>query len=209
MYLFARTRTCAPDRIAEATAFAVDIAAKASTISGSEIAAWQVQYGAPATTFIWTTVTASHTDMGTRREKLLADNGYIETVQAAEHLFEGAAEDLIADVVASPGDGGHEGQYASFISAQCATGRIADAMLWGVEMANHANKVTGRDGLFTRSMFGPWATVGWFSLAGSLEELDEATAALAADPDYLVKVDSAADLFLPGSGDSRLSQRIG
>ncbi len=81
-------------------------------------------------------------------------------------------------------------------------------MAFGVEMMDHVAGVTGRDGLFTRSMYGPWAQVAWFSLAGSLEEVDAAEAALSADPEYLTKVDSSAGLFTPGSGLGRLTQRL-
>jgi hypothetical protein len=209
MYLFARNRTCAPDRVAEATAFAVDIAAKVSSITGKELAVWQGVYGVPITSFGWTTTVDSYAEMGEAREKLMADSGYIETLEAAAHLFADAPEDVIADIVATAGEGGHQGEYSSIVMAQCAGGRIGEAMGWGVEMMNHVSSVTGRDNLFARSMHGPWASVAWFSLAASLEEVDAAAAALNADPDYLAKVDSSDGLFLPGSGESRLTRRIG
>ena len=82
-------------------------------------------------------------------------------------------------------------------------------MVWGVEMMDHVAGITGRDGLFTRSLHGPWASVAWFSMAASLEEVDRATEALAADPDHLRRVDAGADLFLTGSGEARLRRRIG
>jgi hypothetical protein len=209
MYLFARNRTCAPDRVAEATAFAVDIAAKASSITGKELAVWQGVYGAPITSFGWTTTVDSYVEMGLAREKLMADSSYVETVEAAGHLFTDAPEDVIADIVATAGTGGHQGDYASIVMAQCAAGHIGDAMGWGVEIMNHVATVTGGDNLFSRSMHGPWASVAWFSLAASLEEVDAATAAINADPDYLAKVDAGGSLFLPGSGESRLTHRIG
>lgn len=208
MYLFLRNRTAAHDRQLEATAFAVDIAAKATRIVGHEISVWQTLYGAPATVLGWTMTLDSHQEMGVAREKLLADNDYVETITAAAHLFEGPTEDVLAQVVGTAGDGGHRGDYASIVSAQCALGRISDAMAFGVEMMDHVAGVTGRDGLFTRSMYGPWAQIAWFSLASSLEEVDAAEAALSADPEYLTKVDSSAGLFTPGSGHGRLTQRL-
>lgn len=208
MYLFARNRTAAHDRQLEATAFAVDIAAKASSIVGSEISAWQTLYGAPATVLGWTMTVDSHHQMGVAREKLLADNDYVETIVAAAHLFEGPTEDVLAQIVGTAGDGGHQGDYASMVTTQCAQGRIGDAMAFGVEMMDHVAGATGCDGLFTRAMYGPWAQVAWFSLANSLEEVDAAEAALSADPEYLTKVDSSAGLFVTGTGHGRLTQRL-
>lgn len=209
MYLFARNSTAAPDRLVEAAAFAVDIAAKASSITGIEMSAWQIEYGAPITTLAWTATVGSHAEVGAARDKLMADAGYLEAVEGAAGLFEGGAEDVIAEIVAVGGEHGHRGDFSSIVMAQCAAGKIGQAMVWGVEMMNHVVAVTGRDSLFTRSMYGPWATVAWFSLAASLDEIEAATAALSADADYLTKVDGAADLFLPGSGQARLSRRIG
>ncbi len=102
MYLFLRNRTAAHDRQLEATAFAVDIAAKATRIVGHEISVWQTLYGAPATVLGWTMTLDSHQEMGVAREKLLADNDYVETITAAAHLFEGPTEDVLAQVVPGP-----------------------------------------------------------------------------------------------------------
>lgn len=209
MYLFARSRTAASDRMAEAAAFAVDIAAKATSVTGVELSAWQIEYGAPSTAFAWTATVGSHADVGIARDKLVADVGYIDAIQGAAGLFEGPPEDVIAEIVALGGDGGHRGDFSSIVMAQCATGKIGQAMAWGVEMMNHVVAVTGRDSLFTRSMYGPWASVAWISLAASLDDIEAGTAALSADPDYLAKVDAGGDLFMPGSGHSRLSRRIG
>lgn len=208
MYLFARTRTAAPGRIVEATAFAADIAAKASSITGVEVSTWQVQFGAPLGTFIWTATVEQTADMATAGDKLVADNGYLEAILAADHLFDGHVEDAIAEIVGTAGDGGHRGEYATSVMAQCNAGHIGDAMAFGLEMMELVHGATGRDGLFTRGMYGPWATVAWFTLADTAAQIDEGNAALAANPDYLTKVDASADLFAPGSGHGRLSRRI-
>jgi hypothetical protein len=208
MYLFVRNRTAAPDRLLEATAYAVDVAAKVSSITGLRLNAQQVEYGAPLTSLSWTTTVGSYAEMGAAREKLIADPGYLEAVQAGHELFEGPAEDALIDIVATAGDGGHRGGFASMITAQCAPGKIGEAMAFGVEIMNHVAGVTGRDGVFGRGMHGPWASVGWISLSDSLDEVDEAQAALSADPDYLAKVDASRDLFLPGSGAGRLTRRL-
>ena len=209
MYLFARTSTAKPDRVLEALAFATEIGAKVTSITGIEVRTWSAVYGAPINTISWTTRVDSQAAMGEAGEKLLADPGYLDSVAQASELFDGAPEDMLADIVAMAGNGGHSGEIASIVSAQVAGGKIAESMAWGVDMLNHVAGITGRDGLFTRSMYGPWASVGWISLANTMDEVDAATAAMASDPEYLTKVDSGSDLFLPGSGHQVLSRRIG
>ncbi len=209
MYLFLRSATAVPERLLDAAAFAVEIAATASSLSGREISAWQVEFGAPMSNFVWSSTAESHADLRELGDKLLTETRYVESVAAAGDLFAGAGEDVLSDILAMAGDGGQGREYASVVMAQCTVGRIVEAMGWGVEMMEHAARVTGLDGLFTRSMYGPFASVAWISLADSAEEVDHATAALAADPDYLTMIDDSAGLFVPGSGTSRLSRRIG
>ena len=76
------------------------------------------------------------------------------------------------------GSGGSAGGFATVVTAQCAPGRIADAMAWGVDILNHASKVTGLDSSLVRGLYGPWATLAWISLAETWDEVDAASAAL-------------------------------
>jgi hypothetical protein len=208
MYLFTRTTTARPERAVDAAAWAVDIAAQVSTITGVEVRTWSTLYGAPLNTVTWTCRVESHAEMGAIGEKLQADPGYLARVPEASELFEGAPTDALIEVLAMVGEGGHTGSYASAISAQCAGGKIGAAVTWGLEIFNHVGATTGLDGIFGRSTYGPWATLGWISLASSLDEVDAAEAAMATDPRYLEMIDEAGDLFLPGSGQAVLSQRL-
>lgn len=209
MYLFVRTRTCAPDRMAEAAAFAGDMATRVSSVTGLELAAWQVAFGAPVGTFSWTTTVESHADLATATEKLATDAGYLDAVERGADMFVGPAEDSLVDIVGTVGDGGHHGDVVDLVTARCANGKMGEAMAWGMEMMQHVSGLTGRDGVFTRSMYGPWGVIGWISMADSFAQLDEATAVVASDPEYVSRIDAASHLFMPGSGEGRLSRRIG
>jgi hypothetical protein len=209
MYLFSRTTTFKPERSVDAAAWAVDIAAQVSSITGLEVRTWSVLYGAPLNTVTWSCRTDSHAEMGAAGEKLMADPGYVARIPEAAELFEGAPTDALVQILGSVGEGGHNGSYASVVTAQCAGGQIAAAMTWGLEIFNHVGKVTGTDGLFGRGMYGPWASLGWISLGASLDEVDAAEAATAGDSSYIGKIDEAKDLFEPGSASSTLLQRLG
>jgi hypothetical protein len=119
-----------------------------------------------------------------------------------------AGEDAIGQLVSTSGPGGGTSRFASVVLGQCAPGRIAEATAWGVDILSHASKTTGLDGLFGRALYGPWASLVWISLAESMDELDDSTAALAADPTYAERVDDAGPLFLPGTTSQRLLRRL-
>ena len=106
------------------------------------------------------------------------------------------------------GAGTGVGNYSSLATARCADGKVSDAMAWGVDILNHVHNVTGHDGSFSRALYGPWASVGWISLAGSLDEIDTANAKIGADPTYIEKIEAGAGLFVTGASWSRLSQKI-
>ncbi len=209
MYLFTRTATFKPERAVDAAAWAVDIAAQVSSITGLEVRTWSVLYGAPLNTVTWSCSVESHAEMGAAGEKLQADPGYLARIPESAELFDGAPSDALTQVLATVGEGGHTGGFASVVSAQCAGGRMAAAAEWGLDTFQHVGAVTGLDGAFGRGMYGPWATLGWISLADSLDQVDAAEAAMAGDASYIDRIDRGGDLFVPGSAQSRLSQRIG
>lgn len=209
MYLYTRTASAAPNKMLEATAFAAEIAAKVNSITSLGVRAWSVVFGAPLTTIVWTAAVEHPSDMASTGDKLLADASYLDSVAGAAGLFDGPLEDSMIEMISILGN--HEGDpsYASSVSARCATGRIGDAMAWGVDIADHVHSVTGRDGIFGRSLYGPWAEVRWITMADTAEAVDAAEAAMTADPGYLTRIDQAGNLFLPESGIGHLSRRIG
>jgi hypothetical protein len=210
MHLFTRTRTIDPAHAGEAHAFAVEMGQYASATTGLEVIPWATAYGGPVGTVSYSARVESQAAMGAALATLVADAGYQQRlVDSIGHLFTGPVEDNIGELVSFAGSGGNAGSFASIVTAQCAPGRISEAMAWGVDILSHHSKVTGLDGAFVRSLYGPWATLGWISLADSWEDLDASTAALATDATYLERIDDAGQLFLAGSASQRLLRRLG
>jgi hypothetical protein len=209
MHLFTRTRTIDPAHAGEAHAFAIDMAQFASATTGLEVIPWATVYGGPVGTVSYSARVDSQAAVGSALATLVADAGYQQRIAASVgHLFTGAVEDAIAELVSVARSGGNTGSFVSIVSAQCAPGRMAEAMAWGVDILSHHSKVTDLDGAFVRGLYGPWATVGWISLADSWEDIDASTAALAADASYLERIDDAGQLFLSGSASQRLLRRL-
>lgn len=209
MHLFSRTATIDPEHTEHALEFCVEIAGYVSKATGLEVVPWMTLYGAPVGTVSWSCRVDSLAAMGAAQDKLAADSSYMKKVaKASDDLFDGPTEDTIGQFVAMVGSGKEIPQYATVVNAQCANGRIADAMAWGVDMTTRVNKLTGLDGSFVRGLYGPWASVAWISLADSLDAIEAGEAATAGDDGYLEQIDAGGDLFTPGSATQRLIRRL-
>lgn len=208
MFLYTRTGTAAPGKQLEATAFAIEIAAKVNSITSLDVGVWTPVYGAPMNTFSWVASVEHASDMAATGEKLLADATYMDAVSGAAELFV-SVEDSLGEIISVVGS--HEGdpKFASVVTAQCAAGHLADALAWSVDLTAHVHSITGRDGVFGRSVYGPWAQVSWITLADTAQQVEAAETAMNADPTFLERVDQAGDFFVPGSATSQLSHRIG
>ena len=208
MNLFTRTRTTKPEHLAEGRAFAVEIAAHVSATTGVQITPWATLYGAPIGTLSFSAVVDSQAAMGVAQEKLGADTEYQKLVsEAAGRLFVGNSEDLMGEVVSTVGSPG-PAHYSTIVTAQCAPGKIADAMAWAVDIQSHVNKLTNGDGLLLRGLYGPFGTLAWIGLFKSLADVDASGAAMSGDPTYIEQLDQAGELFVTGTVEQRLIQRL-
>lgn len=208
MYLYSRTGHAAHGKELDATAFALEISAKVNSITSLDVRAWVPVYGVPLNTITWVAIVEHAADMAATGDKLLADASYLDMLSTAPELFEGPIEDSIAEIITMYGDHSGDPTFASVVNAQCAAGRIADAMAWGVDIGTHVHSITGRDGAFGRPMYGQFGQVTWISLADTAEQIEAADSAMVDDPGYLERVDQAGDLFVEGSATSLLSRRI-
>jgi hypothetical protein len=210
MHLFTRTRTVDTAKGSEALAFTVEHAQYVSSVTGLEVIPWATAYGDPVGTVSSSVRVESQAAMGAALATLAGDAGYQQRIaEGAARYFVGPTEDLIGEFAAFAGSGSSSGRFATIVTAQCAPGRIAEAMAWGTDILNHASKVTGLDTSFVRGLYGPWASLAWITLAETWDEVDAATAALADDDTYLEKIDEGGVLFLPGSASQRLLRRLG
>jgi hypothetical protein len=209
MHLFTRTRMIDPARAREAHAFAVDLSRYASATTGLEVVPWATVYGRWSGTVSYTARVESQAAMAGALATLAADAGYRERIaDRAGHALPGPVEDTIGEFVRFAGSGTNVGTLASVTTGRCAPGRIAEAMAWAVDVLSLHSKVTGLDGALVRSLYGPWATLIWISVADSWDDVDASAAALTADATYLERIDDAGPLFLAGSAEQHLLRRL-
>ncbi len=208
MYLFSRTRTANPARVAEAQTWAAEAAAQVTKTTGVTITPWTCLFGLPAGSLSWSARLESHAEVTAIQEKVALDKTYAKLLEKAPELFVGPAQDHLVEFVAMAGTP-NAGRYASLVRAQCAGGHVGEVMAWGVDTMQHVAKITGLPSSFVRSLYGEWGGVGWIMLADSMADIDNANKAIAADTGYIERVDLAGTFFHPGSASQVLLQNLG
>jgi hypothetical protein len=207
MYLFSRTRTANPARISEAQTWAAEAAAQVTKASGVTITPWTCVFGLPVGSLSWSARIESHTEVAAVQEKVALDKTYAKLLDKVPALFDGPAQDHLVEFVATAGTP-NTGRYALLVRAECAGGKIGNAMAWGVDTMQHVAKITNLPSSFVRSLYGEWGGVGWIMLADSLADVDNAKKAIAADTGYIERVDLAGTFFRPGSASQVLLQNL-
>jgi hypothetical protein len=209
MHLWTRTIQVDVRQGPDAFPFVADVARWARSATGLEIVPWTGLYGVPLGTIVYSAEVDSQAAMAAALATLAANPADRRIGDSARAFHCGGGQDAIGEIVSVAGPGGTVGNFASVVIARCPMGRIAEATTWGIDILSHGSKLTGLDGSFVRSLYGPGArTFAWISLAETMDEVDDAAAALAADASYLERIDDAGPLFLPGSPSQHLLRRL-
>ncbi|MGB8862018.1 MAG: hypothetical protein WCC60_22370 [Ilumatobacteraceae bacterium] len=200
MYLFNRTRSARTESIMEATTWAVEIAAKASSISGVEVALWASVLSDDIGRLSWTARFDDLAQWETLGNKLVADEDYVASVVGAANLFTGPVSDGMVEVV----HGGSAGpiprfEYVTVVSATATNGNFAAAMAQGVALADAASAASGLNTVFTVDVTGNYAGVRWITGAPNVAALEAARHAVNADGTVLQLLDSGGHLFIDGA----------
>lgn len=207
MYLFNRTAKFKGEHAAAGAAFAVEVAAVASKITGHPIAVFQAAFGAPLGTIMWTVRHQSHAELGDAMTKLLSDATYNQMVLDNAHLFEGDIVDSFNNVVSSTLDATVRPYYA-LVLATAANGKMAEAVAFGVKAQAHVAKATGLPTAFSTNVYGAFGAVSWITGADSMADLDKIAAMQATDAGYHAIIQESGPLFIPGSGLNGLIVKI-
>lgn len=207
MYLYTRTDRMQFGKADEAVAFAIEAAAYVAEKTGNQVYTWSSVFGAPLGTVTWSARLDSMAALGEMQDQLFADPGFADLGKRGAELMTGEISDSISQVLAATSDAA-PGAFASVVTAQCAPGHIADAMAWGADILTTVGAITGLPSMMLRSMYGPFAGIGWVSGAASMADIDAANDAMAADATYIKKLDEGGELFITGSANQVLLRRL-
>lgn len=194
---------------AEIIAFSTDMAGHVSATTGVEVGLWNVQFGAPFGTVVYSARVEGLVELASMTAALMADTEYHALLARGADYIAAPGEDALATPLhGGDGDVPPVGTVITSTRAVVAGGQYAEAAAWGVDIAIHSEKVTGYPVGFYMDAFGTFGGVAWLSGAPDPGAAETAGDALNADPDYLTKLGDIGSLFLPGSGNRSLATRI-
>ena len=185
MLLFSRvvTLTGSPRR---ALPWAMEITSYVNAHSTLPFTCWSGSFGYPLGTMAWSAMVESQAQLAEATGGLLADEGYLDLLDAAADLVTTPGQDLLRQVVyGTPGDPPPIGAVAAITTATAVVDRMADALGWAVQIAQYVEGVIGTPvGVLTDS-FGTMGGIAWIGLQPDLPAAEAAGAKMRGDAGYL------------------------
>jgi hypothetical protein len=183
-------------------AWALKATEKVNQISEVPITLW-TPFGSPGVGSL--TFVAMFDELATLEAtdaKLMADPGYLALLQEAGGLLadSGADDSLWQTLYANPDAVSAQPQYVNLVSAVLAPGQMVRGIELGIEIAQRAERITGRPTTFSIAETGVYGAVEWTGLADSVEQLHAARQALNADQEFAQLLDTQASVaYLPAA----------
>lgn len=200
MLLFSRvvTPTGSPRKVMP---WVVDITAYVNANSPLEVTCWAGTFGYPIGTVAWSTFVDSQATLAAATSGLLSQDGYFDRLDAAAEFVTTPGQDLLREVVyGSPADPPPVGAVAQITTATALVDRLADAVGWAVEIAQHLEGVIGSPIGVLTDVYGTIGSISWIGVVPDAAASDASRAKIAADTSYLGRLVATKDLFIPGSG---------
>ena len=170
------------------------------------LSVWASVAGLPAGTLAFTGFMENHEKLGDNNTKVLADTEWWNRVGALREHSASETTDEIREII--HGSPSPENSVAWGVTAQIAPGQIANAMGWAIEIAEKVGSMVGSETIVLWDLYGPYGQLTWITGFPDMAAVDTAQAAMAADSDYVSKLDAGGDLFVAGSGSQRLATRL-
>lgn len=202
MYLYSRLMTL-QGPIPETMGWVNEATNYVNANSDLSVTAWSASFGHPLGTVGWSAMVEGRAQLTASTAGLLADPSYHTLVARAADWTVAPPQDFLRNMVhGAPGPDGPPpvGSVALMTTAVIAGGKYAEGMAWGVEIAQHTEKVSGMPVAFLADSYGTFGQVTWISIGADAAALDAAEAAINGDPEYMQKLGAVGELFVPGSG---------
>jgi len=208
-YLFTRSVQLAGGNLLDAMAWSVKITEKVNGIADTPVALWSSLMSPDAGRLTWSTAVEYLATLTTMMDKLLADPGYLDLAEEGSRFTGGRATDGLVRFIHADRDGVATAQFSTVVRAVLAPGSLVDGTVLGVEIAERAKAITGRPTSFGASQSGTYGEVGWIALYDSIDQVQAAGEALAADADFAALLDArASKAYLAGLSSQVINRRV-
>ncbi|MCB1270487.1 MAG: hypothetical protein M9942_09890 [Microthrixaceae bacterium] len=192
MYLFSRHAQLEMGDFRGAMAWAIEQTERVNRLSGLDVSLNSQVFSPALGTIAWTTVVDSLSELVAANEVLMASDEYAAGADAGARFLRAPADDSVMELLQVPEDAGGDFEYATSVRAVLAGGEAARGIAMGVEIAQTAQRITGRPTVFGTAVAGPYGGVGWVTTYPSIDSLEESRAALAGHADWLELLDTKA-----------------
>ena len=190
-------------------AYATEMRTYVSDKLGQEIALWSVGFGAPRGAMTYTARVDGLAGVQAMNATLADDADYMAKLATGATMGGGAAEDsLMQPLHGEMGDPPPVGSVATVTTAVVGNGAYADAIGWGIEMAQLVESIGGTPTIFGMSAFGTFGQVAWINVAADAAAADAAGQAVNSNADYMGRLSAIGGLFVPASGHRSLAIRV-
>ena len=190
-------------------AYTTEMRSYVSDKLGQEIALWSVGFGAPRGSMTYTARVEGLAGVHAMNATLMGDADYMAKLATGVTMGGGPAEDsLMQPLHGEMGDPPPVGSVATVTTAIVGNGAYADAIGWGIEMAQLVESIAGTPTIFGMSAFGTFGQVAWINVSADAAAADAAGQAVNAHADYMGRLSAIGDLFVPASGHRSLAVRV-
>lgn len=209
MYQFGRILTLQGDA-RETMPWASEVTAHVNANTNMNVSLWGSVFGYPVGTVAWSTWVEGRAQLSGEMAKLPTDAAYLDLALKAQEWVTGPAEDIFRNLVhgGPAAEPPAVGAIAAVTQAVAATGKMPEALAWGVDMAQHATSVTGHPVSLLVNAYGDFGGMAFISTAADMAAADASSDALQGDADYIAKISASSGLFVDGSAHQSLLRRL-
>jgi hypothetical protein len=210
MYVFTRSAHVRPGHLMDLMTWAVKITEKVNQISEVPATLW-TPFGSPSVgSLTWVAMFDDLAVLEGTDAKLMADSEYLAMVdEGMAFATDSPIDDALWQVVyANPDAAAAQPQYINLVNGLLAPGHAARGIELGVEIAQRAERITGRPTSFSVAETGPYGAVEWVGLADSVEQVQAARQALNADLEFAQLLDSEASTAYQPEATQAIHRRI-
>jgi hypothetical protein len=210
MNLFSRTVPMSGP-VSTVGAQALEVREYVSKKTGTEIALWNLLFGGPVGTMIYTARIDGHAGLNALSAPLVGDATYEAMLAKGSDFINGPVVDQMRESLdgSMPGESPPIGSVAVITTAIIAAGKYVEAIGWGLDVAAHVTKTSGMPVGFYMDMYGPFGQVTWIGVGADAAAADASNAKLGADAEYMNKLSATSGLFVDGMSNRSLAVRIG
>jgi hypothetical protein len=196
MYLFTRSRRMRANDPGGAIAWTIGITEQVRSITGHEVNAWGSVLSPDAGLIVWSMWAEHLSDLEQASDKLMASSEFLDAVKAGEAFGEAPQVDGLAMLVhGEPDLAAGPPAYVAVASAVAAPGHLGEAIAAGIEIADHATRVSGQSTMFAVNSTGPYGGCAWFTGSPDIDTVEAGEAALMGDPDWVKLIDRVGTAY--------------